>query len=162
MFRNIAVNLEDGIGTTPHPTQDPRAQVEAALAVRPLPYFNVIVTATGNLNDGIGTHFVSVVNSEMVEYDSFTLRKETAAREGGLHGALTRTALLPSSSLSSDLDRTHQPPRLFFLAPVRYSRLTMRFLNAFLLQDPDASKKSRLGSLLLFCASAFHVTLEIF
>ena len=101
MFRNIAFNLKAGgwfVGMTPHPSEDPRGQVEKALCAR-APCGGVKVTVKRDVDDGVETHLVAKTEAGIVEFDSICLRKsvyEESARLAMLKGTLEwRHVIIP-------------------------------------------------------------------
>ena len=95
MFRNVALNLQDGgyfVGVTPPPTQDPAAFVEAERKARPSGSGSLLASVTGAVEDGITFHVHADTRHGDVDFDCYHLRKdvyEASAREGGLRGELT-------------------------------------------------------------------------
>ena len=94
MFRNVALNLEDGghfVAVTPPPTQDPTAFVEAERKTRPGGSGGLLCTVTGPVEDGILFHAHADTRHGNLDFDCYHLRKEVydaAAREGGLGGTV--------------------------------------------------------------------------
>lgn len=110
MFRNIAINVKDKgrfIGITPHPTDNPKAHTEAALAAQPEKYCGVAVTIKREVEDGLETHLDAPTRAGKVEFDAYHLRKrvyERAAREGGLKGVLSWIPVVVPDDQKGSLD----------------------------------------------------------
>lgn len=94
MYRTIAMNLKDGgtfVGVTPHPTEDPKSFIQKASEVRPARLGEVNVSPSQKIPDGMSAHVKTVLDSGIVEFDAYHLRKsiyETSAREAGFSGTL--------------------------------------------------------------------------
>ena len=96
MYRTIATNLREGgrfVGVTPHLTEDPESFIQMALEARPVGLGEVAILPREAVPDGMSTHAVCMLTSGTIEFDFYHLKKvvyETAAKEGGLTGELTR------------------------------------------------------------------------
>lgn len=94
MFRNVALNLQDGghfVAVTVVPSQDPTASLEAERKARPSGPGGLVFSAEGAVEDGIAIHLHADTTCGDVDFDCYYLRKdvyEASAREGGLHGEL--------------------------------------------------------------------------
>lgn len=97
MFRNIALNLNDGghfVAVTMPPTQDPTAFIESERKARPLPNGSggLLCNVTGVVEDGISLHVYADTRYGNVDFDCYHMKKEVyeaSAREGGLRDEVT-------------------------------------------------------------------------
>lgn len=121
MYQTAAVNLKSSgvfVGVTPHPSGDPEAHLQRTLDTRPVGLNEVAVLPTYEIPDGVKTHFVAVLRSGNLEFDTYHLNKtvyETSAREGGLKGELAWKPIelpkvemeAPESSRTEEYWHTH-------------------------------------------------------